>query len=42
MDVILAVQGLEDGLISGEVGELDERRDGVVGLEGVEDLLRLR
>lgn len=41
VDAILAVEGLEDGLIGGEVGELDEGGDGVVGLEGGEDSLGL-
>lgn len=39
VDMIGAVEGLLDGLIGGEVREFDERSDGVVDLEGVEEFL---
>lgn len=40
VDSVAAVEGFEDGLVGGEVGELDEGRDGVEDLErGVDALV---
>nr|CAB3454686.1 unnamed protein product [Digitaria exilis] len=42
VEAVLAVERLEDGLVGGEVGELDERRQRVVRLERARDAAALR
>lgn len=39
VDVILAVQSLEYGLVGRVLGKFDERANRIVGLESVEELL---